>query len=289
MNKYRANKLREYIENSELIVINSHFKIRLSKELLKKYENNLYKTELDSLKKHIEKINALNIKYPANANPVFYLYIVPDSDFKELLNFSRSSIGGGKPVISYDLDGFNSSYGLSSNMLENTTSSAIQETVNTIHELAHLVHSMFFLGVDRFICEGFAEALPLYTMDYESIFNQHRELLKSLKKEQILSAQELIELGNNQFHAEPLIPNTSCSFELPYISSYLFVRGCLEKIANKFHLNRNEATQKFLEIVKQSECSSQWLVFDIANAIGISGTDLLNKKDMQFDMINYMA
>ena len=161
--------------------------------------------------------------------------------------------------------------------------------MNTIHELAHLVHSMFFLGVDRFICEGFAEALPLYTMDYESIFNQHRELLKSLKKEQILSAQELIELGNNQFHAEPLIPNTSCSFELPYISSYLFVRGCLEKIANKFHLNRNEATQKFLEIVKQSECSSQWLVFDIANAIGISGTDLLNKKDMQFDMINYMA
>ena len=37
-------------------------------------------------------------------------------------------------------------------MLENNTSSAIQETVNTIHELAHLVHSIFFLGVDRFIC-----------------------------------------------------------------------------------------------------------------------------------------
>ncbi len=152
MNKYKNITLREYIENSELIVINSHFKIRLSKELLKKYENNLYKTELDSLKKHIEKINALNIKYSANANPVFYLYIVPDSNFKELLNFSRSSICGGKPVISFDLDGFNSSYGLSSNMLENNTSSAIQETVNTIHELAHLVHSIFFLGVDRFIC-----------------------------------------------------------------------------------------------------------------------------------------
>ena len=52
MNKYKNITLREYIENSELIVINSHFKIRLSKELLKKYENNLYKTELDSLNKY---------------------------------------------------------------------------------------------------------------------------------------------------------------------------------------------------------------------------------------------
>ena len=123
-------------------------------------------------------------------------------------------------------------------------------------------------------------------MDYEKIFDQHKKLLKELKKEQILSAQELITIDeNNKFNDKPLVDNTSCSFELSYISSYLFVRGCLEKIGEKFDMNKIESTQKFLEIVKQSRCWNQWLVFDIANEIGISQEELLNGKDIQFNII----
>lgn len=255
MKEFKTNPLKNYIENSVIIEINDWFKIRLTKELLINYESKIYSKGLEYLEENIKKIKELDIKYPGNANPIFYLYIVPNENFVELLNFptARSSKGGGKPVPSYDLEGFNSAYGLSSNMLENRTKPTIMRTVNSIHELAHLVHSMFF-NQNRFLCEGFAESLPLYTMDYESKFEQHKELLKTLEKKQILSAQELIELEEKkQFTTEPLIPNTSCSFELPYISSYLFVRGCLEIIASQFKINRNEATQKFLEIMKQSK------------------------------------
>ena len=50
-------------------------------------------------------------------------------------------------------------------------------------------------------------------------------------------------------------------------------------------MNKIESTQKFLEIVKQSRCWNQWLVFDIANEIGISQEELLNGKDIQFNII----
>ena len=37
MKEYQVNKLGEYIQESELIVIDENLRIRLSKELLKKY------------------------------------------------------------------------------------------------------------------------------------------------------------------------------------------------------------------------------------------------------------
>ncbi len=287
MNEYKIDKLQRYIKKSNLIIINNDFRIRLSNELMEKYKEGAYAQELLLIEKNIKQIKDLGIKYPANGNPIFYVYIVPNENFIELLNYptDRSNKGGGKPVSSYDLDGFNVAYGVSSNVLEFKSSRSIMQVVNNIHELSHLVHSMFF-EKDRFICEGFAEALPLYTMDYEKIFDQHKKLLKELKKEQILSAQELITIDeNNKFNDKPLVDNTSCSFELSYISSYLFVRGCLEKIGEKFDMNKIESTQKFLEIVKQSRCWNQWLVFDIANEIGISQEELLNGKDIQFNII----
>ena len=56
MNKYKNNTLRESIENSKLIVRNSHFKVRLSQELLKKYDNNLYSQDIINRRKTRRKI-----------------------------------------------------------------------------------------------------------------------------------------------------------------------------------------------------------------------------------------
>lgn len=291
MNGYEVDELQEYIENSNLIEVSDSFKIRLSNELMERYKKGLYSNELSILEKNMNEIKCIGIEYPANAKPVFYVYVVPNENFVSLLNYpeDKAITGGGKPVSCFDLDGFNSAYGVSSNILEVEDMLSIMKTVNNIHELSHLVHGMFF-EKNRFISEGFAEALPLYTLNYEEKFLKHRELLKTLKKEQILSAQELIELEeNNNFDSDTLISNTSCSFEIAYISSYLFVRGCLEIIEKKFNINRNQATQKFLEIMRQTRCFNQWLVFDIANAIGISQDILLNGKDVQLSVINNLT
>lgn len=158
---YTYDQLQKYIKESELVVMNDDFKVRLSKDLLEKYKQNLYSQKLLSIEENIKQINKLGIKYPDNTKPVFYLYIVPDKDFVKLLNFpkDRTYKGGGKAVPSYDLDGFKSAFGISNNILENRAKPSMMQTINTIHELAHLVHSMFFYK-NRFISEGFAEALP---------------------------------------------------------------------------------------------------------------------------------
>ena len=266
--------------------------IRLSKNLLAKYKAGVYKNYINDILNNIKHINGLGLKYPANAKPVFYLYIVPDDNFKELLGYPLSraaSITGSKPVTCYDLDGFNTALGMSSNYLENRGSINIMATVGNIHELAHLVHNMFFRAGEWFLAEGFAEALPLYVMDYENKFDKHREALKSLSKNQLLSAQQLMGFRTkDSFNGRPIIPNGYSGYDQSYISSYLFVRGCLEMIADKFKLNRAQATQKLLEIIKFAGYGKQWLVMYLADQIGVSQKDLLEGTDMQFDVIKQL-
>ncbi len=281
--EYKPNKLFEYIKNSEIRIVNDNFKVRLSRDLAKKYDNGDYKNALQIHIDYINAINKLGLKYPGNANPVFYMYIVPDNNFIELLNFPfTDSAYGGKPVKCFDIDGFHSAYGISQNLLDNQSSAEpISSRVNGIHELAHLVHGQFF-NKDRILAEGFAETLPLYTMGLQNEFDEHAQVIKNMTADDIISPNELLAMGRDgTFGRITRIKNKSASFDWSYISSYLFVRGYIMKIAEKFELTPISATQKFLEIVRSSEYSNQFLIFDLANAIDIPGSDLLKTKTIQ--------
>jgi hypothetical protein len=59
----------------------------------------------------------------------------------------------------------------------------------------------------------------------------------------------------------------------------------MEMIALKFDLDRTGATQKFLEIIKNSRCSNEWLVFDLADILGISQDELLNDTTLQIQTL----
>lgn len=281
---YQPDKLREYIENSVLRVGNDSFRIRLSDELAQKYDSGAYDVTINNLAKGIKQIEKLGIRYPSNAHPIFYVYIVPDQNFVELLHFPfKTAKGGGKPVASYDLDSFYYALGMSQNMFNGNSN--ILRIANDIHELAHLVHSQFF-STNRLLNEGFAEALPFYVMDYEKIFTDHLNAVKNITEDQLLSAEDLLIAERENTFSKIIIPNKSCSFRPSYISSYLFVRCCMEKIASKFDCDRVESAQKFLEIVKDSGgYRSEWLIFNIADAIGIPRDDLLNKKELQRDTL----
>jgi len=285
--KYKVDKMKKYIEVSELRMVSKDLRIRLSKELAKKYDAGVYESAIKNLKKDIKQIIGLGLKYPGRAKPVFYVYLVPDDNFIELLSFPyKTWKSGGRPVSSYDLDGFNQAYGLSQNIFINGARNIMRE-VNDIHELAHLVHSQFFYNIDSYICEGFAEVLPLYAMDYEDKFDEHCDLLKKLKVEQIYSAKELLAMEKEDYfyNGKTIISNKSCSFRLPYISSYLFVRACIEKIGIKFNFSKQESVQKFLEIVKDSHCINEWLVYTFADILDVSRDELLCGKKLQFEVI----
>jgi hypothetical protein len=118
-------------------------------------------------------------------------------------------------------------------------------------------------------------------MNYEEKFDEHREVIKNLKPKDIISPQKLLAMGKDGNFLQETIPGQSCSFIRSYMSSYLFVRGYIMKVAEKFGLNRIEATQKFLEIVRSSQCVNEWLIRDLAEAIGMNGDELLETKNIQ--------
>lgn len=287
---YQKDLLRKYIKDSELRVFKNKIKVRLSKDLAVKYDQGVYNNYLNKMLKCYELISALNIKYPSNANPEFYIYIVPDESCAEMLSIPETfnnGKGGGKPVGCQDLDGFNYAYGVSQNRCENhpNNNGNIMSFANNVHELAHLVHGQFF-GKSSLLGEGFAEALSLYTLGLEEEFSEHEKAIKNLTEDKIYTAQELLtQERENSFGKEALVPNKSCSFRLSYISSYLFVRGIIQRIEKKYNLNKKEATQNFLEMIRQSNYSNEWLIFDIADTLDMSHDELLNGKQMQISII----
>ena len=225
-------------------------------------------------------IDRLNIKFPGNAHPILYVYIVPDDNYAELLNFPSiydNGKGGGKPVCCYILENKSS---------EETDIFVIE---NEIHELAHIIHSQFF-NKNQFICEGFAEALTLYGLGFEEIFDEHRNSIINLNEDQIFSAKELLNSEKfNSYGTKSISQNVSCSFRLSYISSYLFVRGCMETIVKKHNLSKEQSIEYFLEIVRESDYVNEWLIFDIADALDLPREELLNGKQMQLEILKSLS
>ena len=287
---YQKDVLREYIKKSELRLFSDKIKVRLSKDLALKYDQGHYQNYLKNIQKCFDMINTLNIQYPGNAKPILYVYIVPDENYAKLLkipNYYNTGNSGGKPVTCYDLDGFNAAYGISQNMAEDKVFETfnISKLENELHELSHIIHSEFF-STNPTICEGFAETLPLYALDLEEKFESHRNAITGLNEKQIYSVQELLNSEKDgTFGKNSIFPNYSCSFNLSYISSYLFVRSCVEEFLKKYNLSKEKSIQYFLEFIKQSTYRDEWLIFDIANALNFPQKELLNGKQMQLKLL----
>ena len=288
---YQKDLLKDYISKSELRVFSDKIKVRLSKELAKKYDNGSYTNYLNNIQKYLEEIETIGIKYPANAHPILYIYIVPDDNYGQLLRIPDSFYngnGGGRQVTCYDLDGFHYAYGISQNILEyySQKKNIISEIVNDIHELTHMVHSLFF-SLHSTICEGLAEAVPLYVLEYEKKFTEHRDILAKMDESQILTAREMLDSERKgNFGEEAILTNRTCSFRLSYISAYLLVRGCIETIVKKSKISKAQAIQRFLEMLKQSDYTNEWLFWDIADTIGIPKDVLLDGKEIQMKALN---
>ena len=84
------------------------------------------------------------------------------------------------------------------------------------------------------------------------------------------------------FGYKSLVPNSTCSFRSSYVSSYLFVRGIVEKIMEDKGLSKGKALEEFLNIVRIAKHSGgEYLVFDIADTLGMDKEELLLTKNIQ--------
>lgn len=280
-------KLEEYIKESVLVKFSNCLFLRMNKALYKNYKQGLYDKELNKILKNIEKISSLKIDYPINFRPKFYIYVVPNDIDSELLNFPKelNYLRKGKIVPCFDNDGFNSAYGVNDNCLAINSKECISTTVGNIHELSHLVFNMFNNRV-RCLQEGFAEALPLYTLNLENEYKEHKDIICNLKEDDIFTINELLDISKKgSYFDKNLLSNKGVSFSCFYVSCYLFVRGLLEIIADKYHLNRIEATKKFMNICYFIKNDGKEMFTELANELGIDSIMLFNSKKIQFNVI----
>ena len=286
--------LKEYIEKSELRSLSNDIKVRMSPELAIKYDAGEFEGMLEKWARAYEKIKSLNIKYPDDSNPCLYIYIFPKNNYVELLNIPKifdNGNGGGKPVKCYDLDGYASAYGTTENMLDKKRLEwySIMNEENNIHELSHLVHSKFY-GSCSIICEGIAEAIPLYGLKYEEKFDSHRKVLLDLKEEDILTVAQMYEQQRNKvFGKETSNSKGSCSFRYSYISSYLIIRGCLEQIESKYNISRKESIQKLLDTIKTSKPNNESVFYDIADLINLEHDEIIYGKSIQLNALRSIS
>lgn len=275
------NALQEYIKSSELrVIIDGVFSARMSSDIAKNFDAGKYNIAISEHKKSIVELETMNIIYPAKARPVFYMYIVPDENFIELLNYPyKDRKGGGRPVDSYDMDSFNSAYGTSQNLLDYVDELPIDKHINNIHEYAHLIQGQFGYKSNMF-AEGFAELVPWYVLEYEKLVASHVESIKGMKK--IYTANELL----NSVSFSDRVPGKTCSFQPSYVSSYLWVRSVVEHIRVKYNLSRIGAVQKFLELYRMVKFDKQWFVMDLANEIDMDVDKLLDSVEYQVEQVN---
>ena len=283
---YYKDDLKEYIDNSVKRTFSESMKVRLSKTLAEKYDNGEFKEYLGVMDEYLNEVKSLGISTPFNSNPFLYVYIVPLDEASKLLSIPRAfdtGVGGGKPVTCYDLDGYVSAYGVSENLASRKCDNmTVASEENSIHEMAHIIQSMYFTGKSM-MGEGFAETVALFGLDYEDKFDSHRELIANLEERDIVSPKELVvEEREMMFGYKSLVPNSTCSFRASYVSSYLFVRGIVEKIMEDKNLSKGKALEEFLNIVRIAKHSGgEYLVFDIADALGMDKEELLLTKNLQ--------
>lgn len=280
-------KLKEYIDGCKLIKYNDFFYIRMSDDILEKYKSGIYDRELDNFNRAILDIEKLGTVYPNNERPIFYLYMVPFDNYKELLDFPACfdlGKGGGKPVDSFESNGFDYALGYSENLFVNRKQT-ISKYANTLHEVAHLVNSKF-CNKNRFIHEGFADAVAFYSFDMESKFEQHFDMIKNLTEDDIYSVKDLLRAeDSDEFDSISIMPAINCSFVKGYVSSYLFTRVILEQIELKYGVSRYEATNIYLNMLN-NELHSEGLVEYLSNKLDLSFDILYEDKDYQFQVIN---
>lgn len=278
-NPYDA--LQKYVEHSEKReIISGRFYARMSSDIAKNFDDGMYDIMLDDHKRCIYELDTLGIKYPLNVQPKFYMYIVPDESFIGLLHMPHKRLkSGGRPVPSYDVDGFITAYGTSQNCLVNGDKSVdITKHVNLVHEYSHLVKTQFCFGAVA-LSEGFAELIPWYVLEYERLVPSHLVAIKSMKE--IYTIKDLLNIRT--LPVKDFMQR--CSFQPSYMSAYLWMRAVIERMRVKYNLSRVAVVQKFLEFYRDSGHDKVWFVMDLAKEIDMDVDKLIGSTEYQVEAL----
>lgn len=284
---YKKDLLKDYIQNSSLRIYKEKIYVRLSDNLAENYDKGIYNMWLEHICNCYNQLISLNLTLPNKSNPNLYIYIVPDDNYTSILSYPEKYNNGSgwwRPVNCYDLDWYKTAFWTSQNCcLWSEKLNQFRKIENSIHELSHIICSQFGYKCLT-ISEWLAETIPLYILNYEEKFINHKFIISKLNPEDILSVKELIDSEkDDSFWRKYVTESKHCSFRYSYISSYLFIRWYLGIIEKNKGLSKIWALQYFLELLKNTKLNNERLIEYLADEIWIDSEILLNWKEMQIN------
>ncbi len=273
--------LRDYLKSSELRIADENLHIRMSPELAKKYDAGAYDFVVAEQLRCIRELKKLNLL--SNNGKKFYIYLVPDDRLTELLVYPyKNAERGGRPVRCFDDDGLWLAYGSSQNLFLRQEKPTTNEHVNDLHEYSHLIQGEYATK-DSFFDEGFAELVPWYVLNYERKTLPH---IMAVLDTDIYSAANM--LGRKDVWRDVVVGKT-ISFQKSYISAYVFMRTIIEKIEEKYNLDRLGAAKLWLQWISETKNNRGFLVTEFANKLGLNAEKLLYTTEYQKEVLQKMS
>lgn len=84
--RYEKDLLRNYVDTCEIKVFDKQICVKLADNLALKYDAGVYDDYLNHISDCFKRIKNLGFTMPGNANPIFYIYLIPDELGIKLLN-----------------------------------------------------------------------------------------------------------------------------------------------------------------------------------------------------------
>ncbi len=203
-----------------------YMRVYLTQEECEQYQKEGAKEFIRQISEIIKLFSSANIPMPKEG--YFQFLILPEGEvFKSITGFTYGITGvDWLEVLAFDDSRF---FRLSPNTY----------FAGLVHELAHVVHGDWIHIFP--ICEGFAENVPFYILDLADEQQQERAL--TLKPEEMYSVNSLI--NRKMFTPEERKGNDGSRIRVQYLTSYssmyLWMRGYLETVQQKYNLNKVEA------------------------------------------------
>ena len=221
--------------------ITPYIRVYLTQEECERYQKEGAKEFTRQISKVINLFAASNIPTPKEG---FYQFLIlPQGDiFKNItglpFTFGITGVDGWMEVLAFDDSRF---FKLNPDTY----------FIGLVHELAHLVHGDWIYIFP--ICEGFAENVPFYILNL--VDEKQQEIALSLMPEEMYTVNTLIKRKMYIPEEREEIKGKGrnrVQYLRTYISMYLWMRGYLEILQQKYNLNKTEALIFVLEEFKKA-------------------------------------
>lgn len=239
-------------------------RIYLTKEEYNQYQKN---GAPEFTRQITEVINVLSLHHLFPPTGYYQVVVVPKGeDFKNIsgLPFTQG-IGG--------IDGWPEAL-----IFDDSCFFALSPTasfVGLVHEFTHLVHGDLIEIYP--ILEGLAEAVPFYILNLTD--EKQQEIALHLTPQEIYPVTTLIKNGMFIDNTK----NTQAQYRKTYVSMYLWMRGYLETVQQKYNLDKLQALNFVLENFKQAAALPTLKQQEdyIAKLIGLKRKQVFDKINLQ--------